>query len=89
MGFFGLWDSQEPAPGSYQERLRALGRQIDQDRMRFRLLMEMPDGFLLKADELLVRPKGQAGSSWMSRTFWLHDPDIQAIVDDAHEDRDE
>lgn len=87
MRFFRRPKQSEPASGSYQERLRAIGRQIDSDGLRFRILVEMPDGFLLKAEELAVRPQGGSGSSWTSRTFWLREPDIEAMVARAHEGR--
>lgn len=88
MRFFRRSKSAEPAPGSYQERLRAIGRQLDHDGLRFRLLVETPDGFLLKAEELALRPQGGSGSSWAPRTFWLRESDIQIMVDDAHDERE-
>ena len=74
MRLFRRSRQDDPPPGSYQERLRAIGRQIDHDGLRFRLLLEMPDGFLLKGNKLAVRPQGNSGSSWVSRTFWLKHP---------------
>lgn len=79
----------EPESGSYQERLRAIGRRMDIDGLRFRILVEMPDGFLLKAEELAVRPQGGSGSSWSSRTLWLRQPEMDALIASAHRERDE
>ena len=87
MGFLRKSKPDRPALGSYQERFRAIGRQLDEDKLRFRLLMEIPDGFLLKADELSLRQRGEAGSAWASRTFWLDEADIQAMAAHGYEKR--
>lgn len=87
MRLFRRPKKSEPVPGSYQERFRAIGHQMDRDGLRFRILVEMPDGFLLKAEELAVRPQGGSGSSWAPRTFWLRQPEIEAMVSRAHQDR--
>jgi hypothetical protein len=89
MPLFRLRKGKNPSPKSYQERFRAIGRQIDQDRLRFRILIETADGFFLKAEELSLHPQGDSGTSWISHTFWLKDGDIQEIVDDAHDGRGE
>ncbi len=87
MRLFRRARAAEPDPGSYQERLRAIGRKIDQEGHRFRVLVELPDGFLLKADELAVRPQGSAGSAWTSQSFWLHEPELKRLIEDARRGR--
>jgi hypothetical protein len=87
MGFLRRRGNKEPASQSYEQRLRAIGRQIDQDEMRFSLLMESPDGFLLKADLISDRMQGDSQPAWVSRSFWLKDDDIEIIVDDARKAR--
>ncbi len=87
MRLFRRSRSSDPDPGSYQERLRAIGRKLDQDAQRFRVLAELPDGFLLKADELAIRPQGSAGSAWASRTYWLREPELKGLIEDAHRGR--
>jgi hypothetical protein len=87
MGFLRKSKPARPISGSYQERFRAIGRQLDQDQLRFRLLMEIPDGFLLKAEELSIRQQGEAGSTWAPRTFWLDEADIQQMAERSYEER--
>ncbi|MGA7304007.1 MAG: hypothetical protein WBW88_04005, partial [Rhodothermales bacterium] len=47
MRFLRRRGGKEPRRESYEQRLRSIGRQIDQDEMRFNLLVESSDGFLL------------------------------------------
>ena len=89
MRLFRRGKASDPDPGSYQERLRAIGRKLDRDAQRFRVLAELPDGFLLKADDLAVRPQGSAGSGWTTRTYWLRKPELKELIDDAHREREE
>lgn len=83
MRFLRRRGEKEPRSESYEQRLRAIGRQIDRDEMRFNLLVESPDGFLLKADVISERMQGDSRPAWVSRSFWLKDGDVQIIVDDA------
>jgi len=83
MRFLRRRSEREPRSDSYEQRLRAIGRQIDQDEMRFNLLVESPDGFLLKADVISERMQGDSRPAWVSRSIWLKFEDIQVIVDDA------
>ncbi len=87
MRFFRRRSGKEPADQSYEQRLRAIGRQIDQDEMRFNLLVESPDGFLLKADVISDRMQGDSRPAWVSRSFWLKDADVQAIIENAQNAR--
>lgn len=89
MRFLRRSKSDEPNYDSYQQKLRAIGRQLDQNNLRFRLLVELPDGFLLKAEGVAHRQQGESVLPWASETFWLKDPDIHAMVDDAFSIRDE
>ena len=88
MGFLRKSKPDRPVPASYQEQFRAIGRQLDQDQLRLDLLMEIPDGFLLKADEHTDRQYGEVGSAWTSRTFWLDEADVQQMTERAFEYRD-
>jgi len=88
MGFLRKSKPERPVFGSYQERFRAIGRQLDQDQLRFRMLTEIPDGFLLKAEEHSNRQQGEVGNAWMPRTFWLDEADIRQMADRAYADRD-
>ncbi|HEX3722907.1 MAG TPA: hypothetical protein VHV31_08955 [Nitrolancea sp.] len=87
MGFLRKSKPNRPAIGSYQERLRAIGHQLDADQMRFRMLMEIPDGFLLKTEEPYNRQQGESGNAWAPRTFWLDEADIEVMTERAYEDR--
>jgi len=87
MGFLRKSKPDRPELGSYQERLRAIGRQLDEDQMRFRMLMEIPDGFLLKAEEVSLRQQGESGTAWAPRTFWLDAADIQTMATRGFEQR--
>ncbi len=87
MRFLRRRGNKEPANETYEQRLRAIGRQLDQDEMRFNLLIESPDGFLLKADVISDRMQGDSQPAWVSRSFWLKGGDIKIIVDDARNAR--
>ena len=89
MSFLRRSKPNRPKPESYQERLRALGRRLDDEQLRFATLIELPDGFLLKADEIGLRREGEVGAAWSSRTFWLNDADVSALIDLGYEQRGE
>jgi hypothetical protein len=88
MSFLRRSKPNRPKPESYQERLRAIGRTLDDEQLRFATLVELPDGFLLKAEELAMRGAGEA-STWTSRTLWLNDADVTAMIDSSFDERDE
>ncbi len=87
MRFLRRRSEKEPGNDTYEQRLRAIGRQIDRDKMRFTLLVESPDGFLLKADEISDRMLGDVQPAWVPRSFWLNDADIKIILDEARNAR--
>lgn len=88
MSFLRRSKSKRPKPESYQERLRAIGRRLDDDGLRFGALIELPEGFVLKAEELAARGAGEAGT-WTSRTIWLDDDEISTIIDAGFAERGE
>lgn len=88
MSFLRRGKSNRPKPESYQERLRAIGQKLDEDGLRFAALVELPDGMLLKAEQLAMRGAGEA-STWTSRTIWLNDADVTTMIDNGYEQRDE
>ncbi len=87
MRFLRRRGGKEPRRESYEQRLRSIGRQIDQDEMRFNLLVESSDGFLLKADMISERMQGDSRPAWVSRSFWLKNSDVSIILDDARGSR--
>lgn len=88
MSFFRRSKPNRPNPESYQERLRGIGRKLDDEDLRFAALIELPDGFVLKAEQLSLRGAGEA-STWTSRTLWLNDADVTAMIESGFEERDE
>lgn len=88
MSFFRRSKSNRPKPESYQERLRAIGRKLDEEELRFAALVELPDGVVLKAEQLSARGAGEA-ATWTSRTIWLNDDDVTAMIDERFEQRGE
>jgi hypothetical protein len=88
MSFFRRSKSNRPKPESYQERLRAIGRKLDDDGLRFAALVELPDGMLLKAEQLALRGSGES-SAWDSHTIWFTDEDVSAMINTGYEQRGE
>jgi hypothetical protein len=87
MSFLWRSKSKRPKPESYQERLRAIGRKLDEDGMRFSALVELPDGFLLKSEQMAARGAGEA-ATWTSLTTWFKDEDVSALSNTRFEQRD-
>lgn len=88
MSFLRRSKPNRPKPESYQERLRTLGRKLDDDHLRFAALIELPDGFLLKAEQLAARGAGEA-ATWTPHTIWLNDADVTTMIDQGFEERGE
>jgi hypothetical protein len=88
MSFFRRSKPNRPKPETYQERLRAIGRKLDDDHLRFATLVELPDGFLLKAEQLAARGAGEA-ATWTPHTIRFNDSDVTTLVDASYEQRGE
>ena len=89
MSFLRRSKTNRPKAESYQERLRAIGSKLDDEHLRFTTLVELPDGFLLKAEQIGISREGDVGADWSSRTFWLNDADVSALIDSGFEERGE